>query len=160
MFTVYEIKLTQKTAINPFPPRLATTVPFVILLCLMPDNFTCQGKFSGWEKVGIYAQTTTGMQVITKQEHFHSHNYRLPGTRDYYASMLWVFAIKHFTLFCVSVKSCQILPRPETGSMLETMLLKTIFKRCLGKPILMMSYYKWMPNYGEKNTIDIFHQKR
>ena len=30
--------------INPFTPRLAKTTPFVILLCLMPDDFTHQGR--------------------------------------------------------------------------------------------------------------------
>ena len=34
-----------------FPPWPAKIAPFVILLCLMPDNFTHQGRASGWEKV-------------------------------------------------------------------------------------------------------------
>ena len=29
---------------NLFPPRPAKTISFVILLCLMSDNFTCQGR--------------------------------------------------------------------------------------------------------------------
>ena len=37
--------------LNPFPPRPAKTVPFVMLLCLMPDNFTRQRRASGWERV-------------------------------------------------------------------------------------------------------------
>ena len=37
--------------LNPFPPRLAKTIPFVILLCLMPDDFTRQWRASGWERV-------------------------------------------------------------------------------------------------------------
>ena len=36
--------------INPFPPRAAKSRHFIILLCLMPDNFTCQRRASGWEK--------------------------------------------------------------------------------------------------------------
>ena len=32
-------------------PKLAKTVPFVILLCLTPDDLTCQGRASGWEMV-------------------------------------------------------------------------------------------------------------
>ena len=32
-------------------PRLAKTVPFVILLCLTPDDFTHQWRASGWERV-------------------------------------------------------------------------------------------------------------
>ena len=32
-------------------PRPAKTVPFVILLCLTPDDFTCQWRASGWERV-------------------------------------------------------------------------------------------------------------
>ena len=35
--------------LNPFPPRLAKTSLFVILLCLMPDDF--RGRGSGCEKV-------------------------------------------------------------------------------------------------------------
>ena len=35
---------------NPFPPKPAKTSPFVILLCLMPDDFTSP---SGWEKVNM-----------------------------------------------------------------------------------------------------------
>ena len=41
------------TNINPFPPRLAKTGPFVILLCLMPDNFICQGRASGCRERGL-----------------------------------------------------------------------------------------------------------
>ena len=37
--------------LNPFPLRPAKTVPFVILLCLTPDDFTYQGRASGWERV-------------------------------------------------------------------------------------------------------------
>ena len=37
--------------LSSFPPRLAKTAPFVILLCLTPDDFTCQGRASGWERV-------------------------------------------------------------------------------------------------------------
>ena len=33
--------------VNPFPPRRS----FVILLCLMPGDFTHQGEASGWERV-------------------------------------------------------------------------------------------------------------
>ena len=35
--------------LNPLPPRPAKTSPFIILLCLMPDYFTSQGRASGWE---------------------------------------------------------------------------------------------------------------
>ena len=35
-------------------PRLAKTVPFVILLCLTPDHFTRQWRASGWERVNIF----------------------------------------------------------------------------------------------------------
>ena len=34
-----------------FPPRPAETAPFVILLCLTPNDFTHQGRASGWERV-------------------------------------------------------------------------------------------------------------
>ena len=37
--------------INPFTPRPAKTGHFVILLCLMPDKFTCQGRDSEWKRV-------------------------------------------------------------------------------------------------------------
>ena len=37
--------------INPFIPRLAKTGPFVILLCVMPDDFTHQGRASSRERV-------------------------------------------------------------------------------------------------------------
>ena len=36
-----------------FSPRPAKATPFVILLCLMPDDFTRQGRASGWERVKI-----------------------------------------------------------------------------------------------------------
>ena len=36
---------------NYFPSKLAKTVPVVILLCLTPDDFTYQGRASGWERV-------------------------------------------------------------------------------------------------------------
>ena len=34
-----------------FPPKPAKTNSFVILLCLTPDDFTHQGRASGWERV-------------------------------------------------------------------------------------------------------------
>ena len=37
--------------LNSFPPRLAKTVLIVFLLCVTPDNFTHQGRASGWERV-------------------------------------------------------------------------------------------------------------
>ena len=36
---------------DPYPPWLAETGSFIILLCLTPDNFTCQGRASGLERV-------------------------------------------------------------------------------------------------------------
>ena len=38
-------------SINLSSPSPAQTVPFVILLCLTPDNFTRQWRASGWERV-------------------------------------------------------------------------------------------------------------
>ena len=38
--------------LNPFPPRPESKPlppPLVILLCLIPDNFTDQGRAPGWE---------------------------------------------------------------------------------------------------------------
>ena len=37
--------------INPFSPRPTKTSPFIILFCLMPNNFTHQGKACWWERV-------------------------------------------------------------------------------------------------------------
>ena len=37
--------------LNPFPLRLVKTGLFINLFCLMPDEFTCQGKVTGWEMV-------------------------------------------------------------------------------------------------------------
>ena len=39
------------TTFNPFTPRPAKTDPFSILICLTPDNFTCQWRASGWERL-------------------------------------------------------------------------------------------------------------
>ena len=36
---------------NFFPPEPAKTALFIILLCLTPDDFTRQGRTSGWERV-------------------------------------------------------------------------------------------------------------
>ena len=44
---------TMRMTINPFPATPATIVPFNILLCLTPDDFTCQGKSSCREKVKL-----------------------------------------------------------------------------------------------------------
>ena len=38
-------------SLNRSSPRLAKTIPFVILLCLTPDDFTRQWRASGWERV-------------------------------------------------------------------------------------------------------------
>ena len=40
--------------LNLSSPRPAKTVPIVILLCLTPDDFTCQWRASGWERVNEY----------------------------------------------------------------------------------------------------------
>ena len=37
--------------LNPFSPRPAKTSPFVILLCLTPEDFARQGRAPGWERV-------------------------------------------------------------------------------------------------------------
>ena len=51
---------------NPSPPRLTKTGSFVILLCLTPDNFTHQGRASGWESVNPFPPRSakTGPFVI------------------------------------------------------------------------------------------------
>ena len=36
--------------LNPFPSRPAKTVSFIILLGLMPDDFTRQGRAFGWKR--------------------------------------------------------------------------------------------------------------
>ena len=43
--------IMNRVKVNLFSPRTAKTAPFVILLCLTPDNFTRQGRASGWERV-------------------------------------------------------------------------------------------------------------
>ena len=37
--------------LNLSSPRPVKTIPFVILLCLMPNDFTHQGRASRWERV-------------------------------------------------------------------------------------------------------------
>ena len=51
-WSTLEIFRTYSTVcINLSSPRSAKTGPFVILLCLTPDDFTCQWRVSGWERV-------------------------------------------------------------------------------------------------------------
>ena len=40
-------------ALNLFSPRPAKTIPFVILPCRTPDDFTCPWRASGWERVNL-----------------------------------------------------------------------------------------------------------
>ena len=52
-------------------PRLAKTVPFVILLCLTPDDFTHQWRASGWERVKVHysfnhSLTTVNMVFVLR----------------------------------------------------------------------------------------------
>ena len=49
LLCVYWINLVLTSNLS--SPKLAKTIPFVILLCLMPDDFTCQWRASGWERV-------------------------------------------------------------------------------------------------------------
>ena len=42
-----------EVSINLSSPRPVKTIPFVILLCLTPDDFTCQWIASGWERVRL-----------------------------------------------------------------------------------------------------------
>ena len=42
--------------INVFSPRLAKTVPFVIFLCITPEDFTRQWRASGWEHLQLYVK--------------------------------------------------------------------------------------------------------
>ena len=52
------IQATVGIFINLSSPRPAKTIPFVILLCLTPDDFTRQWRASGWERVnGSYRVT-------------------------------------------------------------------------------------------------------
>ena len=53
-FSVFSPKLCAHLhTVNPFSPRPAKTVHFVILLCLTPDNITHWGRASGWERVNL-----------------------------------------------------------------------------------------------------------
>ena len=45
LFLMFPI-IMYSTSFNPFPPR-----PAIILLCIMQENFTHQGRASGWERV-------------------------------------------------------------------------------------------------------------
>ena len=46
---------SNKQPFNLSSPRPAQTVPFVILLCLTPDDFTRQWRASGWEMVNPFS---------------------------------------------------------------------------------------------------------
>ena len=54
--TVYR-QYTNVFSLNPFTPWPAKTVPFVIVLCLIPNDFTRQGRASGWERVNQILST-------------------------------------------------------------------------------------------------------
>ena len=47
--------------LNPFPPRSAT---LLILFCLMPGEFTCQGRDFGWERVEGYRGIELSASVL------------------------------------------------------------------------------------------------
>ena len=48
---------------NPFlPPRPSKTSCFVILLYLMPGDFTCEGRVSGWERVNHFSNRCLSRQ--------------------------------------------------------------------------------------------------
>ena len=53
-----------------FSPRVAKTAPFIILLCLTPDDFTHQEKAYGWERVKIYSTLELGLQFMMFQQYF------------------------------------------------------------------------------------------
>ena len=57
--------LTFPLPVRPKPP------PYVILLCLMSDDFTRQGRASGWERVKRYKLVWL-VNNITKQEGSYS----------------------------------------------------------------------------------------
>ena len=46
---------------NPFSPRPAT---LLILFCLMPGEFTCQGRAFGWERVEGYRGIELSASVL------------------------------------------------------------------------------------------------
>ena len=48
-------------------PRPAKTVPFVILLCLTPDDFTRQGRASGWERVKKKIDEISGIYILSSR---------------------------------------------------------------------------------------------
>ena len=49
-------------------PRLTKTVPFLILLCLTPDDFTRQWRASGWERVKQFCSTKS---ILDKRQTQH-----------------------------------------------------------------------------------------
>ena len=46
-----------KKYLNPLHFKPPETVPFSILLCLTPDDFTCQGKSPEWQRVNPFPTT-------------------------------------------------------------------------------------------------------
>ena len=61
--------------LNPFPPKLAKTAPFVSLLCLMPGKFSCQVRASRWKRVKCFScYIFSELQLVIALWNFPVHN--------------------------------------------------------------------------------------
>ena len=75
--------------LNPFSPRLAQTIHFVILLCLTPDDFTRQGKASGWERVKWFEQLSL-LHVILMKWMWSCTNYTCSNSQEHLSCRLYI----------------------------------------------------------------------
>ena len=55
LLSIHFIKVSSSliTVVNPFLPRPTQTGPTLLFYYLMPDDFTPQGRASGWERVNL-----------------------------------------------------------------------------------------------------------
>ena len=71
--------------LNPFGPKVAKSGHFSILLCLTPDDFTCQGRSS--------ESYLFNKLIHTKVTHLHNQGYAFTLTNNYLFIYLFIYLI-------------------------------------------------------------------
>ena len=90
--------------LNSFPPSVAKTALFVTLLCLTPDDFTPQGRTSGWERDNSKYQQGLGWGRITiclqiyivNRKHLISTSLKSGYSAQYYSNTSYITSTLNF----------------------------------------------------------------
>ena len=96
--------------LNLFSPTPAKTVAFVILFCVTPDDFTRQGRASGWELVNPFINSPVhafihirivqvGAMLLNKQHGYHGYTITVKYYRRCFNNIVSIDEVHCLCLF-------------------------------------------------------------